>query len=427
MTSVSYVHGFTNMRGKSTRHRSHIQHLFLQIPIVVSLLVGCARPYTGPWDMRELSKAPAFEWADKTGPVRSLYYAGEPYQGHPTRVFAYYGVPEGVKGKAPGIVLVHGGGGKAFKEWADMWAKRGYAAIAMDLAGCGPDEKRLPDGGPDQGHPQKFDDIAKGVKEAWPYHAVAAVVRAHSLLRAMPEVNPQRTGITGISWGGYLTCILAGLDPRFKVAVPVYGCGFLREDERWATMFKRLSDQDRQLWDDNFDPSRYLPSCTIPTLWLNGTNDLAFPPDIYQKSYRLVRGPRTLCVTAGMLHSHPHGWAPKEIGIFVDSILRGGKPLTRFEKIDRRGRQVAAMLQASVPLKQAALLTTTDTGDWKQRKWQSVPAKIEGNRITAELPTDKGIAWFLTATDDRNVTVSTEHEVIGQFGSTQPNRKGVAR
>ena len=375
---------------------------------------GCGKPYTGPWDMRELSKAPAFEWADRTGPVRSLFYAGEPYQGHPTRVFAYYGVPEGVKGKVPGMVLVHGGGGKAFKEWIEIWAKRGYAAIAMDLAGCGPDDKRLPDGGPDQGRKEKFDAIAKGIKKAWPYHAVAAVIRAHSLLLSMPEVDPQRTGITGISWGGSMTCIAVGLDQRFRVAVPVYGCGLYRDDERRARFMSRMSEHDCQLWLDNFATIKYLPNCTIPMLWVNGTNDVAGTLDFYQKGYRRVRGPRTLCVTVGMLHSHPHGWAPKEIGIFVDSMLRNGQPLARFEKIERQGRQVTATLQASVPVKQAALHYTTDTGDWKQRKWQSVPAKIEGNRITAELPTDKGIAWFLTATDDRDATVSTEHEVIDQ-------------
>jgi len=29
--------------------------------------------------------------------------------------------------------------------------------------------------------------------------------------------------VTGISWGGYLTCIVAGIDDRLKAAVPVYG------------------------------------------------------------------------------------------------------------------------------------------------------------------------------------------------------------
>ncbi len=372
---------------------------------------GCASPYTGPWNMRELSKAPKFEWADTTGPVKSLYYENEPYQGHATRVFAYYAAPAGRR-NVPGMVLVHGGGGKAFAEWVELWANRGYAAIAMDLAGCGPDGQRLPDGGPDQGHDQKFDDLAKGIRESWPYHAVAAVVRAHSLLRAMPEVDSHRTGITGISWGGYLTCICAGLDPRYKVAVPVYGCGFYREDARWARLLSRLSETDRRRWHENFDPSQYLPACRVPTLWLNGTNDLAFPLPIYQKSYHLVRGPRTLCVTVGMKHSHPQGWAPKEIGLFVDSVLQAGQPLPHFASVDRNNRAARASYKTVVPIEQAALHCTTDGGDWKERNWQTVPAKLEPNCVTAQLPTDKGIVWFLTITDTRGATVSTEHEVI---------------
>ena len=398
-------------------HKKLLSGVWTSLLVTAALMApavatGCAKPYTGPWDMRELCNAPAFEWADKSSPIKSLYYAGEPYQGHSTRVFAYYAAPAEVKGKVPGMVLVHGGGGKAFPEWVKLWADRGYAAIAMDLAGCGPDQNHLPDGGPDQGHTQKFDDISKGVKQAWTYHAVAAVIRAHSLLRSMPEVDADLTGITGISWGGYLTCICAGIDPRFKVAVPVYGCGCYRDDVRWARLLSKLSESDRELWHVNFDPSLYLPYCTCPTLWLNGTNDLAFPLDIYQKSYSLVRGPRTLCITVGMRHSHPHGWAPKEIGLFVDSVLRDGQPLPRFLKIDRNNRLVSASIQTAAPLKAASLIYTTDDGDWKERKWLTQPATIEDNRVTATLPPNKPIAWFLTITDQRDTTVSSEHEVI---------------
>src|SRR5262249_5262137 len=155
----------------------------------------------------------------------------EPYKGKPTRVFAYYAEPEKVNGKLPAMVLVHGGGGTAFPEWAQLWAKRGYVALAMDLAGHGEKRKRLPDGGPNQ------DDAARcgknDVKEMWSYHAVAAVIRGHSLLRSLPNVDAEHIGITGISWGGYLTCIVAGVDDRFKVAIPVYGCGFIHENSAW--------------------------------------------------------------------------------------------------------------------------------------------------------------------------------------------------
>ena len=113
-------------------------------------------PESTPWDLEALSRAPEFSW-DAGDDIRSLHYVGETYQGKKTRVFAYYSNPDTLLGKTskdkhfPAIVLVHGGGGTAFPHWVKLWAKRGYAAIAMDLAGCGPDRERLPDGGPGQG------------------------------------------------------------------------------------------------------------------------------------------------------------------------------------------------------------------------------------------------------------------------------------
>lgn len=373
---------------------------------------GCAERRTGPWNLKTLYQTPSMEWVDSSGPVRSLYYAGEPFQGHATRVFAYYAAPKDCKGKVPAMVLVHGGGGKAFPEWAELWAKRGYAAIAMDLAGNGPDGKHLPDGGPNQREEDKFDAIARGVKEAWTYHAVAAIIRAHSLLRSFPEVDDNRTGITGISWGGYLTCIVSGLDDRFKVSVPVYGCGFLHEDSAWTGRMDQMLQADRQAWIDNYDPMQYLPGCRIPILFVNGTNDFAYPLDSYQKCYRLVRGPRTLCITVKMPHGHVEGWTPKEIGIFVDSVLTDGTPLARITRTARQGNKVAVNYTSAVPIREAALHYTKDKGQWQTREWQTIPAQLQENTANAELPATSGITYFLTIKDDRGAVVSTEHETL---------------
>jgi hypothetical protein len=55
-------------------------------------------PASLPWDLAALSGPPAFEWLDDAEPVRSLLYAGEPSQGHATRVFAYYATPASIGG-----------------------------------------------------------------------------------------------------------------------------------------------------------------------------------------------------------------------------------------------------------------------------------------------------------------------------------------
>jgi dienelactone hydrolase len=372
---------------------------------------GKDRRFTGPWDLAELKKTPAANWGEKSGKVREVYYRGEPLGGKPTRIFAYYARPEAGDGPFPGMVLVHGGGGTAFAEWAGLWAKRGYAAIAMDLGGCGPKRKRLPDGMPAQGYGEKFRKFAtdEEARRLWTYHAVAAVTRGHSLLAARKEVDAKRTGLTGISWGGYLTCIVAGLDDRFRVAVPVYGCGFLHENSCWLGEFARLGPEQTKRWIAHFDPSRYLPGVRCPILFMNGTNDFAYPLDSYRKSYRLVPGRRDVRVAVRMPHGHKQGWAPKEIGLYVDAVLTGGDPLPRLGKMTTDDGKATADFTTRVPAVSGHLHYTTDTGPWKARKWQSVVAKLAGGTVSAELPADRPLVYYLSVTDRRNATVSTEH------------------
>ena len=150
----------------------------------------------------------------------------------------------------------------------------------------------------------------------------------------------------------------------------------------------------------------------MPTLFVNGTNDFAYPLDSYQKSYHLAKGPRTLCVTVRMPHGHQAGWKPAEIGLFVDSVLKQGKPLARVEQSSREGASVSVEFASKVPLKQAQLHYTLDAGPWQKRNWKSIPAVLNGNSVTAELPRQTDVVYFVTVTDDRGAVVSTEHEVI---------------
>ena len=388
----------------------------------------------GPWNLSELKQPPAMRWVDQTGPVHSLFYTGENYQGHATEVFAFYASPAtlgkaGGAEKFPAVVLIHGGGGTAFAEWAWLWAQRGYAAIAMDLGGAQPippvyDPKtgipvlnqtakketrtRLPNGGPDQGHAEKFDSIVGDTSEQWPFHAAAAVIRAHSLLRSFPEVDADRTAVTGISWGGYTTCLVASLDDRFKAAVPVYGCGFLHEGESvQKPSIDKLGDLARR-WVEKYDPSSLLPRCRVPILFVNGTNDVHYPLDSYEKSFGRVPGVKQMRIEVNMHHSHPDGWKPKEIGLFIDSHCHGGLPLPVPGKPQIEGDKVRVTFSAATALKSAALHYTSDDGLRSKRTWQEIPATISGGTITAPRPPSGANTWFLSVTDDRDVMVTTD-------------------
>jgi SulP family sulfate permease len=87
----------------------------------------------------------------------------------------------------------------------------------MDTCGClpGGDHGQRPrhefGGPPGWGG---WDQINEPREDQWTYHAVSAAILGHSLLRSLPEVDPERVGLTGISWGGYLACIIAGVDPQ---------------------------------------------------------------------------------------------------------------------------------------------------------------------------------------------------------------------
>ena len=91
-----------------------------------------------------------------------------------------------------------------------------------------------------------FHQIDQPIEDQWTYHAVAAVILANSLIRSFPQVDPNRIGVTGISWGGYLVCIVAGVDHRFKFAAPVYGCGFLGENSVWLDEFQKMGPGESQ-------------------------------------------------------------------------------------------------------------------------------------------------------------------------------------
>ena len=376
----------------------------------LALLAGAgasAAECSGPWDVTALETVPPAIWGQTHGLLQEVVFEGEPLQNQPTRVFAYYGRPEG-EGPFPGVVLVHGGGGTAFPDWVRHWVQRGYAAIAMDLNGHGPGG-RLPEGGPPMNDAAIFRDFTGDeVREMWTYHAVAAIIRAHSLLRARTEVDPRRTAITGISWGGYLTGIVAGLDHRFKAAVPVYGCGFIHENSCWvAPYFSRMSAEQRQRWAEQFDPSRYLPQVQCPMLFVNGTNDFAYPLDSYRKSYRLVRSPVTIAVEINRPHSHI--WTFREVDAFVDSQLGDGSPLPELGELQVAGATVSAAVNATIPITQAELCFTTDAGPWKDRHWQSAAAELAGDRVTARLPDARPLVCYLRVTDERGLAVSTAH------------------
>ena len=312
-----------------------------------------------------------------------------------------------------------------------MWANRGYAAIAMDLSGRRPPSpkyddqgKKIPDfshqrsmrvrldkAGLDHTHIEKFRCIDETIENDWPFHAVANAMRAHTLLRSLPGVDPERTAVTGISWGGYTTCLTASIDDRFKAAVPVYGCGFLHEGESVQKPAIDALASKRDAWIAAYDPSSHLSKCRTPTFWVNGTHDVHYVLDSYVKSYSLVKGPKTFRIKPRMGHSHTAGWAPIEIAIFIDSVLKKGKPLPEVGPLRVEADKVSVSIQSTAAIREAKLAYTSDSGRRSDRVWHHVAAKVaEGKAVAVGLPDDAN-TWLMVITDERGAIVTS---AVGQ-------------
>jgi dienelactone hydrolase len=377
------------------------------------------------WDIAKLSQVPeTWDAPDHHAPgVRALFFENVPWQGRPTRVFAWMGLPYLRPGKTcPAMVLLHGGGGTAFSEWVRLWNRRGYAAIAIDQCGCIPETPDVKDGevharhahGGPPGWDASFDAVEQKIEDQWTYHAVAAALRAHALLAAQPGVDADRIGVTGISWGGYLTSVVSGVDTALRCAIPVYGCGFLGDNSVWKdSIFPTKPKEKVQRWLELWDPSVYLPHARMPLCWVSGSNDFAYPLDSLQKSYSLPSGERTLCIRVEMPHSHADGWAPAEIGIYADSILGDGAPLPHLLRHGCADGLLWAEFDSARPIVSAEINYTRATGVWADRKYNRLPARLNTStgRVEAPIPLDTSVC-YLNVFDDRGCVSSTPHQVL---------------
>lgn len=365
----------------------------------------------GPvWDMAALKKAPqshpvteiAFDF-EVPANIRPVWLESVPFHGKPARVFAWFGMPEKAgPGPVPGMVLVHGGGGTAFAGWVKYWNDRGVAAIAVDCTGSRPvvfDEKRDSRERHEWGGaPDHYFVAEKELADQWSFQAVAAVILGNSFLRAQPGVDPGRIGVTGISWGGYLTCIAASLDDRFAFAAPVYGCGFL-EKTWFAASLNKMKAPDRDRWLEAFDPARHLGNLKMPVLFVNGPNDRFYLLDAWQSSTELPGGKVFRSLPFPFGHSHMAG-RRDEVAAFADAVF-SKKPLPPEVKLDVKGKLARVTFAPAGGIVRAELIYTADEGDAAERKYTALPARFNTGIAEAVLPENFRCGYF-NLTDKEN-------------------------
>lgn len=338
---------------------------------------------------------------------QAFFFEGEPWKGSPTKVFAYLGRPAEARPARGAVVLVHGGGGRAYAEWVTMWTQRGYIALAVDLGGggldCGPHEFA----GPAPDDAGKFGSIELGVANTWMFHSVAAVLRAVTIALAEPDVDPGRVFLMGISWGAHVAQLVASIDTRLSRAAFIYGAGFLGPTSPVAGALAHLDPELAGLWLRSFDPVGFVPRIEIPTLWITGAEDDCYPLDTFVATARLASGPTVLRTTPGLEHSHVGGWSVIEPYEFFGEQT-GSPPLAWLGEIELLDGHLTASLDLESPVVAGQLHFTGDTGPWHQRVWQTLPARVDGRVVRAPAPPGS-VTVMLSVTDLRGAVTSVPY------------------
>lgn len=337
------------------------------------------------WNFAELAKPPVFRAANfadsESAGLQAIVFDGVPVNGKAAPVFAYIGYPNtpAPAGGYPGIVLVHGGGGTAYPNYAKLWVEHGYAVIMPDWYNRRPlDVPQQVDGKTVSSVP-----LPGGYRHDIQTSA-ANLVLAHSLLLSLPKVNPEKTAYVGLSWGSWYGAIVAAIDSRFKGVVEIY-CGD-REPSR-----KTLVD------------GRFLHSVKIPMYWVCSTNDQNVTPESLQRAFDECPSTVNKSMVIQLPHSHI-GFTFKSCFRMADYFLKGEPPLPELGKATVKDNIASVkILNPGKGIIKTIFCYTLDRNEQKTHKrvWKSIPAEMRDNVLSVELP--KGIfQGFFSAYDEES-------------------------
>jgi dienelactone hydrolase len=217
-------------------------------------------------------------------------------------IFAFFSYPKGGR-KLPAFIWNQGGLSQASPDATEPGASRGYAVLCVDFPQPG---YRSSGGYPINTGLELGDDP----RQAPIYHGVVALLKAVSYLENRSEVDKDRIGMGGSSWGGFFTTLMVGIDPRLKVGSCLYGTGSLQLGNAWWDGQSRhgrapLSAADRERWRTTLDPAWRLAAKKTPIAWFTGTNDGFYLLPGLMRTYEMTGGPKHLMLLPNWDHALP--------------------------------------------------------------------------------------------------------------------------
>ncbi|MDF7808789.1 Ig-like domain-containing protein [Pontiellaceae bacterium B12219] len=415
-----YIYGGRNNSGSLTLFDKVILHGQVDVALSDSETVAAIGSLTNAPAMYTSATGSTLA-AVRPGEVVPVFIDGEDYLGNPTRFYAYVGLPEeaGSSNQVPAIIIVHGGGGTAYSSYVETWNSYGYAAISIATEGQTDDTATAEDiaAGNNVGNWYKHeaagpsrngiygDSGVSPITDQFMYHAVADAVLANSLLRSLPEVDENRVGIMGASWGGVITSTTIGIDDRLAYAIPIYGCGHLYDqDNHWGRALV-----DNEVYKTIWDPMVRMQYATLPTLWYSWPSDIHFGLDSQAKTYAASPAVHMVSSIPGLGHNYAT-FESETAKAYADSIVFEGTPWCVQESVSAAGNRVSVTFQSTKTLDSATLISTTDSGLQSERIWTATPAALvddgDGRYVTTAALPENTTAWFMNVSYGNAVATS---------------------
>jgi hypothetical protein len=158
--------------------------------------------------------------------------------------------------------------------------------------------------------------VEGALSDQWLYYAVSNTAIANTVLRAMSEVDEEKVGVTGISWGGLVTTTAICYDHRFAFAAPVYISFHVAESHSWGVGGLKTNQFAADLWQD----ATLLSQSPVQTAIITSEFDHWASVDTSSKSAKdLPNG--TLLIKPGMSHSQQVAAGLSEVYYYAYHIL----------------------------------------------------------------------------------------------------------
>jgi dienelactone hydrolase len=365
---------------------------FARIFAVSALAADCACAGSDPvFDVAALTGTPlearVLKSAEKDGIVtEEVMFHSEMDGTNRVDIFAFFSYPKGAA-KLPAFIWNQSGLAQASAYFPEFGAKRGYAALCIDFPMPG---YRSTGGYPINAGLELGDDP----KQAPIYHGAVALLKAVSFLQSRPEVDKDRIGMAGSSWGGFYTTLMCGVDPRLRACSAMFGTGSLHLGNSWWDSGGKGKLRDaafRERWRTTLDPSFRLPKSKTPIAWFTGSNDFAYWLPAVMATHAAAGGPKHLTI----MPNWDHGLPPiidEQVFAWLDVHLKGGPAFLDVSPLEviRQGRRLVARWKCSGTSRQPGtgdlMLSYGEAGNWTSRYWIVIEADIINRQYSVDLP-----------------------------------------